>query len=187
MFSVERAIDVVAAQGYQAIDISLEKARPILPVPQPHMSPDADANTRRQVRRHAERAGIGILALNATTNLIYNVPETRRANLKFVMGALELASDLGATYVVTGGGSKKFYGRESQYWEWLLSALRALLSRANELGVTLAFEAAGPYGRFVHNVSRVKISAELRGNGGFAGRVRPQPFLPQRRFGSGGV
>lgn len=156
MFRLEQAIDVLAAQGYQAIDISLEKGRPILPVPQAHMSPNADANTRRQLRKHAEQAGVTILALNATTNLIYNVPETRQANLKFVMGALELASDLGAKYVVTGGGSKKFYGRESQYWEWLLAALRALLSRANQLGVTLAFEAAGPYGRFVHNLNRVK-------------------------------
>ena len=156
MFSVEQAIDVLAAQGYQAIDISLEKGRPILPVPQPHMSPEADANTRRQVRKHAEQAGVAILALNATTNLIHSVPETRQANLEFVMGALELAADLGATYVITGGGSKRFYGRESQYWEWLLDALRALLSRASRLDVMLAFEAAGPYGRFVHNVSRVQ-------------------------------
>lgn len=163
MFSVEQAIDVLATQGYQAIDISLEKGRPILPVPQAHMSPEADANTRRQVRKHAEQAGVAILALNATTNLIHSVPETRHANLGFVMGALELAVDLGVTYVITGGGSKRYYGRESQYWKWLLAALRALLSRAGQLGVTLAFEAAGPYGRFVHNVNRVKYLLSCEG------------------------
>lgn len=156
MFSVEHAIDVLATAGYQAIDISLEKGRPILPVPQAHMSPEADAHTRRQVRKHAEQAGVTILALNATTNLIHSAPETRQANLEFVIGALELAADLGARYVITGGGSKRFYGRESQYWTWLLTALRTLVSRSCELGVTLTFEAAGPYGRFVHNVNRVK-------------------------------
>lgn len=141
VFSLEQAIEVVAELGYQAIDINLELSPPFLPVPPPHMSLAADANTRRQVRRCAEHAGVVIAALNGGANLVHGVPETRRANLQTVKGTLELASDLGVGYVVVGGGHKDFYGRESQYWEWLVAALRELVAYGSHLGVTLAVEA----------------------------------------------
>ena len=155
-FSVEKAIGVLAEAGYQAIDISLEVAPPFLPVPQPHLSPTADAGTRNQVRHAAEQAGVAIAALNAHTNLIHAEPETRQANVGFVAGAVELAADLGAPYVVLASGRKDFYGRESQYWEWLVGALRELVARASSLGVTLAFEAAGLPGVLVFNLSRMQ-------------------------------
>jgi len=155
-FPIEQAIDILAEHDYQAIDISLEKAPPFLPPPPPHMSPRAGAEERSRVRKHAERAGVAIAALNAHTNLIHAVPEVRQANLKFVEGALELASDLGARYVVFGGGRKKFYGRESQFWEWLVAALRHLTAHASRLGVILAVEAGSSSGSLLHNLSRMQ-------------------------------
>jgi len=153
---VEQAIGLLAELGYQAIDISLEVSPPFLPTPPPHMNSQADANTRRHVRRCAEQAGVAIAALNAHTNLIHAVPETRQANLCFVKGALRLASDLGTKYVVVGGGRKQFYCRESQYWEWLVAALQELVADANHLGVTLAVEAGSFPGSLVHNLSRMQ-------------------------------
>ncbi len=50
MYSVEEAIDVLAEVGYQAIDIGLEVAPPFLPIPEPHMSPQADFWTAEGVR-----------------------------------------------------------------------------------------------------------------------------------------
>lgn len=155
-FPIEQAIDILAEHDYQAIDISLEKAPPFLPPPPPHMSPRAGAEERTRVRKHAERAGVAIAALNAHTNLIHAVPEVRQANLKFVEGALELASDLGAGYVVFGGGRKEFYGRESQFWEWLVDALWHLIAHASRLGVILAVEAGSSPGSLLHNLSRMQ-------------------------------
>jgi len=155
-FAIEQAIDILAEHDYHAIDISLEKTPPFLPPPPPHMSPQAGAKVRSRVRNHAERAGIAIAALNAHTNLIHPMPDTRKTNLKFVKDALKLAVDLGAEYVVVGGGRKEFYGRESEYWERLVTALRRLTDDATRLGVTLAVEAGSFPGSLLHNLSRMQ-------------------------------
>lgn len=155
-FSIQQAIDILAEHDYQAIDISLEKAPPFLPPPPPHMSPQAGAKVRSQVRIHAEEAGVAIAALNAHTNLIHPVPEARQTNLEFVKEALNLAADLGAGNVVVGGGRKEFYGRESEYWERLVTALRHLTANATRLGVTLAVEAGSLPGSLLHNLSRMQ-------------------------------
>lgn len=154
--SLEEAIEVVAELGYQAIDINAEVSPPFLPVPPPHLTPAADVNRRRKVRRCAEEAGVVIAALNGGANLIHGVPETRQANLQAVKRAVELASDLGVPYVVLGGGHKDFYGRESQYWEWLVAALRELVAYGSHLGVTIAVEAGSLPGRLVHNLDRMR-------------------------------
>jgi sugar phosphate isomerase/epimerase len=120
------------------------------------MSPQADAKTRRQVRRSAEQAGVAVAAINAHTSLIHAAPEMRQDNLQFVKGALGLAADLGAEYVVVGSGRKDFYARESQYWEWLVAALRELVADASHLGVTLAVETGGFPGIFLNNLSRMQ-------------------------------
>jgi sugar phosphate isomerase/epimerase len=155
-FTVEQAMDVLAEQGYQAIDISLEVAPPFLPAPKPHMSPDADSETRRRVRRHADNTGVAIAAVNAHTSLIRGLPEARQASLQFIMRSLQLAADLGAPYVITGGGMKDIYGKESQFWEWLVDGLRELVIDAGRLGVTLAIEAGSFPGSLVHNLSRMQ-------------------------------
>ena len=162
-YSTEEAINILAEHGYQAIDISLEIAPPFLPMPPPHMSPDDDAGTRRRVRQAAEQAGITIVALNAHNNLIHSVPETRRANVEFVKGALQLASDLEAQCVVAGSGMKEFYGWESLYWEWMVDAMRELVTDADRLGIALAVEAGGLPGILVHNLSRMQRLLEYDG------------------------
>lgn len=162
-YSTEEAINILAEHGYQGIDISLEIAPPFLPMPPPHMSPDDNASTRRRVRKAAEQAGITIVALNAHNNLIHSVPETRQANLEFVKGALQLASDLEVQCVVAGSGMKEFYGWESLYWEWIVDALRELVSDADRLGISLAVEAGGLPGILVHNLSRMQRLLEYEG------------------------
>ena len=153
---VEQAIDLLAQEGYQAIDISLELAPPFLPAPPPHMSPHDAAPTRRRVRTCAEKAGIAIAALNAHTNLIAGTSEERQANLKFVQGAIQLAADLEAPCVVFGGGRKTLFGFESQYWDGLVTALQELLKEAERLGIMIAVEAGSNYGSLVHNTQRMQ-------------------------------
>ena len=57
-YSVEQSIDILADQGYQAIDISLELAPPFIPPPKPHMDSGAAAGRRRAVRDYARKAGV---------------------------------------------------------------------------------------------------------------------------------
>ena len=155
-YSVEESIDILADQGYQAIDISLELAPPFIPPPEPHMDSGADAARRRAVRDYAQKAGIAIGALNAHTNVIHGEPEVRRENTEFIRGGLQLASDMEVAYVISGCGVKLFYGWESTYWEWCLEAMRDLAEDAEQLGVMILIEAASPYGSLVHNLERLQ-------------------------------
>lgn len=155
-YSVEQAMDILAEQGYQAIDISLELAPPFIPPPKPHMSSAVDAGRRRAVRRYAQRTGIAIGALNAHTNVIHGEPAVRQENVEFIRGALHLAADMEVPYVISGCGVKLFYGWESTYWEWCLEAMRDLAEEAERLGVMILIEAASPYGSLVHSLERLQ-------------------------------
>jgi sugar phosphate isomerase/epimerase len=163
MYSVEQSIDVLADQGYQAIDISLELAPPFLPPPKPHMDSGVDAARRRAVRDAARAAGLAIGALNAHTNVIHGDPEERRRNTEFIRGALHLASDMEVPYVISGCGVKLFYGWESTYWEWCIEAMRDLTADAERLGVMILIEAASPYGSLVHNLARLQRLLDTEG------------------------
>jgi sugar phosphate isomerase/epimerase len=150
------AIDLVAAHGYQAIDISLEVGPPFVPAPPPHLTPGDDAATRAQVRRHAEKAGITIAAVNAHTTLITGFDEVRRLNVEFLKGAIQLAADLGAGVVVFGSGRKDLYGYEQTYWERFIGATRELAPAADRLGVRLACEAASLPGVLLRNLQTMR-------------------------------
>ena len=154
--SVQEAIRVAAEAGYEGIDIHAEVGGPpYLPLPQPHLTPKADASLRQEVRKCAEQVGIPIVALNAHNSLIDPRPEKRQANIDYIKGTLQLASDLGARYVVIGTGKKDFYGWESVYWDRFIQALRELLPVAESLGVTLAAEAASQPGVLIYGTSGV--------------------------------
>jgi inosose dehydratase len=154
--SIEEAIDILAAEGYTGIEVSLEKSPPFLPIPAPHMSPDDSAERRAAVRDHAAQAGVTIAAVNAHTNLIAGHPEECRANLEFLKGAIGVASDIGAPCVVMGCGVKNMYGYEKDYWETAVNAYRELLAVADERGVKLTVEAGSIPGNLVRNLETIK-------------------------------
>lgn len=174
--NLEHSFALLAEIGYQAIDISLEISGPFEPMPAPHMSPRAKPSERRKVLRWSERTGVEIAALNGHTNLIHGVERARKANFRHVKGVLELASDLRAKYVIVGGGRKEFYGRESQYWEWLVTALRELAAHGEKLGVTLAIEAGSFPGSLVHNQSRLQKLLSYEGLSGLGVLYDPSHF-----------
>lgn len=154
--SVEDAIGTLAGAGYQGIDISAQLAPPFFPTPKPHLTPDVDAAKRRAVRHCAAEAGIEIVAVNAHNNLIQTDPRKRREDLEYVLGVLRLASDLGASFVVIGGGRKDLYGYDRDFFGRLVDALRELLPEASSLGVTLAVEVSSQPGVLLHGVSRAQ-------------------------------
>jgi sugar phosphate isomerase/epimerase len=150
-YNVFEAMDLLTEHGYQAIDISLEVAPPFLPMPPPHMTPKDDATYRTNVRRHAEKAGLAIAAVNAHTSLITGLDGDRNANLEFLLGSIQLAADVGAGVVVFGSGRKDLYGYEKQYWDRFITAARQLVPVAERLGVSLACEAASLPGVLLRN------------------------------------
>lgn len=149
-------MDILASEGYQAIDISLELSPPFRPAPKPHLTPAVDASRRARVRAHAEQAGIAIASLNSHTNLIADDPEPRRTNFEYLRGAIQLAADLGCPVVGFGGGRKELFGYEQVYWDRLADALRELVKIADDFGVTLAVESGSFYGNLIHSVERIQ-------------------------------
>ena len=104
-WDVVESMRLLADQGFQAIDVSLELEPPFLPVPKPHMYVNADAAERARVARGAQACGLAFGTLNAHTNLVDGDPEARARNRTFVAEAMQLASDLGCRYVIVGGGA----------------------------------------------------------------------------------
>ena len=153
---VEQAIDLLAEHGCDAIDICMELAPPFCPVPTPHMSPDDDAARRKAVRRRAQQAGIAVGAMNAHTNLCARDPQARRANMEFLKGAVQVAADMGASVVATGGGAKDAYGYEQWYFDWAIDTISQVLPLADRLGITLAIEAGSPPGCLVYNLKTMQ-------------------------------
>lgn len=160
---VVQAIDVLAGEGYQAIDICMELAFPSVPVPTPHLVPSDDTATRNKVRRHAEQAGIAIAAMNAHTNICARDPEVRKANKQHLEGAVQMAADLGAPFVVTTGGNKDAYGYEQWYWDWTVELLGEVLPLAEKLGITLAIEAGSPSGCLIWNLELISKLLATKG------------------------
>lgn len=158
---VVQCMHILADNGFQAVDVSMETDPPFLPKPPPHMYVDADAQERARVARGARRLGLDFGTVNAHTNLIDGDPEARAANLDFVMGCLQVAADLECRYVICGGGMKNMYGREAVYWARMLEAFHAILARGQELGVTLLIECASLPGCLVHDLAGMqKLMAE---------------------------
>lgn len=149
---VVECMQLLADNGFQAIDVSLELDPPFLPKPPPHMHIDADAGERARVAQGVRQCGLAFGTVNAHTNLIDGDPEARSRNLDFVLGAMQIAADLDCAYVITGGGMKNMYGREAVYWNRLLEALHAILAAGERLGVTLLLECASLPGCLVHDL-----------------------------------
>ena len=153
---IEQAINVLAEHGYDAIDICMELAPPMVPVPAPHMTPGDDSATCQRVRRQAEQAGIAIVALNAHTSMCTRDPEVRTTNAQFLEGSIQLAADLGVPMVVTSGGRKDAYGYEQSFFDWAIDTIRHVLPTAERLGVWLAIEAGSPAGELFYNVKTMQ-------------------------------
>lgn len=162
---VVEAIDVLAEEGYQAVDVCMEIAPPFVPIPTPHMTPDDDSATRKRVRKRAEDAGIAFGAINAHTDISVRDPEIRKANTKFLQGSIEIAADLGADIVVTAAGGKACYGYEKWFFEWAEDTLRQVLPTADRLGITLAIEAGSPPGSTVYNLKTMQRLLQGEGLG----------------------
>lgn len=139
-------IDLVADAGYAAIEINCET----LPWAPPHLTPAADATTRRAVVAAALARGLPIAALGAHVEMVSSDPARRAAALAFVKGCIDLAADLEAPVVhILSGPLDPGQDRETA-WGWFRDAVRESTAHAAKRGIDLGVEAIA--GHLVHKV-----------------------------------
>ena len=112
----------------------------------PHLAfEDADAATRRRLRRSLEADGIRLRSLNLPSldvNLASPMPQTRAYSVGIFRAAIELAAELGIPRLITVPGrvnpllAPAMVARE----RWMRESLEALLPMAESCGVGLALE-----------------------------------------------
>jgi len=146
-YSVEGAIEKVAAAGYDAIELNAET----LPWAQPHVTPTLSAGDRRRLRSRVADAGLVVSAVGAHASLVDADAALREANLGYALGCIELAADLGCPVAhLYSGGPPIAVGQEMAF-RWLVYGLARCIVRGQRLGVAVAFEPVANH--LVHDVA----------------------------------
>lgn len=134
------AVDFVLENGFGHVEIYSDI---------PHAWPDwMDAGQRAGLRRRFESAGVHLSVHSPAyaLNIGSLNPGLRAESVRQIIGAIELASDLGAKNVVIHGGTVHFLHPE--LWEdtkaksrqAVMRSLEECVSRAERLGVTVCLE-----------------------------------------------
>ena len=139
---LHQAIDALAATGFRQIEITTAA---------PHLQAGGFGKYERyELRRVLADRGLSVTSTNPgflDINLISPSNEFRRASVRAVRDELELAHDLQAPVMILIPGRRHALSPapdQACRW-WLDQALDTLLTRAGELGVTIALE-TNPYG-----------------------------------------
>src|SRR5438552_12128049 len=108
---------------------------------------DLGARTYHQIRRLYEQRDLEIVALSGYTNLTPRREEDRLRNVEWLRALIRRAPELGARYVVSWSGWRG--GRlldadpateSAQVWETFLESADAIVSTAQDVGITIAWE-----------------------------------------------
>lgn len=138
-WSIERAAEFAAANGYAALELRLLDGA-IIPAELPA---DARARVRDTLRRH----GLGLVALGASTRFASPDAGERAANAEQLRRYLRLAHELGAPIVRTFGGTAPTGTPEDQAAAWVAEGLAKVLPEAERLGVKVALETHDSFSR----------------------------------------
>jgi sugar phosphate isomerase/epimerase len=147
---IEAAIDKVAAAGYEAIELNAED----IPWAPPHVTPDLSGQERRSIRRRARDAGIAISAVGGHANMVDADAQTRRANLEYALGCIDLAADVGAEVDHLFSGRLPPGVAREEAWRWLVDGVSRCIERGLVRGVQVAFEPVATH--FVCNVAGLR-------------------------------
>lgn len=136
------ALRALARQGFRSLELTT--------VP-PHLfAPAFGPYERHELRRALAVSGMEIVSVNpsfADINLVSTNPEFREISTRQLIANIELAADLGASFVVVIPGRRHGLAPapDAAARAVLEAALARLVTRAEALGVTLALENS-PYG-----------------------------------------
>lgn len=135
--SAEACLEAQAARGFREFEILLTA---------PHLWPaEADAGTRRRLARLTERLRLRIVGLNAggfDYNLASPAEDVRRHGVDYVTAALDLASDVGADYVLVspGMGRGLLPPPHERLLDWFHASMAGLMRHAEKRGIRIVLE-----------------------------------------------
>lgn len=142
---LEEALASIHALGFDGVELLVDA---------PHLVPPLDSTRSREVRIELDRLGLAISNLNVNTSralrstaaeedpgptLVSADPGERAARLRYVLDAIALAGDLGAsTMSITSGPPDPRDGGAGR--GWFVSALQEVLRAAEPAGVRVGIE-----------------------------------------------
>jgi len=148
--SLEDTIDSVARLGYDGIEIAACA---------PHAYPAyLDAGRRREVRKLVADAGLAISGLcscpggAAGYNAASPDAAEREAGDAYIVGCLQLASDLEAPLLVWLGGWTRYGQSHADAFQLAADSLARAIAAAEPLGVKIAVEATSEIADVLENV-----------------------------------
>src|SRR5438445_11966994 len=113
----------------------------------PHAHPDeTPADVRKSLRKAlADFSAVSIHGPLGNASLASINPGIWRESLRQHLAAVEIASDIGATVLVTHPGDLRDHRFADEFTRLSREALAQLAERGAQLGVTIAVENCGPY------------------------------------------
>lgn len=140
--TLDGTLDAVARSGVRAVQFEPASAG-IGQFPE-----RADAALCARVREALAARGLIMAAVSGTFNMIHPDPEERRAGLRRLRGVIDACAALGTGVVTLCTGTRDPHSMWRRHpandapdaWADLLAAMREVVPRAEEAGVTLAFE-----------------------------------------------
>jgi len=135
---LEDAIEFAKRQGFRAFEVWGDH---------PHAHPDeTPADLRKRLRKVlAAFAAVSMHGPLGNASLASINPGIWRESLRQHLAAVEVASDIGATVLVTHPGDLRDPRFADEFTRLSREALAQLASRGSEVGVTIAVENCGPY------------------------------------------
>jgi len=135
---LEAAIEFAKRQGFHAFEVWADH---------PHAHPDeTPADMRPRLRKAlADFAAMSMHGPLGNASLASINPGIWRESLRQHLAAVELASDIGATVLVTHPGDLRDPRFADEFMRLSREALAQLATRGAQLGVTIAVENCGPY------------------------------------------
>jgi sugar phosphate isomerase/epimerase len=138
----EAAVEEAAAFGYEGLEWRGGEDG--------HVNPSLPASARARLRRQVESAGLFSLAVTAYSSFTSDSPAERQANVDHLRQHLDLAADLGASYVRAFVGELPPGADRQPYYPQIIAGLAAAAEHAARVGVRLAVE---PHDDFVRPAS----------------------------------
>ena len=136
-FGIEACIEHLASRGSMAFEALLTA---------PHLWPsEFDSSARSRLRRLLETTDTSIVSLNAggvDNNLASSATDVRAASRRYVCSAVDLAADIGASFLVMSPGTPRTLLPAPKQWllDWYLCEMESIVRHAEKRGVQLLVE-----------------------------------------------
>lgn len=134
---IEKAIETIASLNYDAVELWAGR----LPWADPHVSPQMNASSRKQLKRQIETSGLQISSLAAHIGLLHEQKSIRDEMVIYTKRCIDLASELTIPIVHIVSGTRLETIPTDKAWDLLLDSIGVCLAHARQNGLKLGIEA----------------------------------------------